>query len=216
MSDDEDSLVSRRKFLYGLTTVGLGAGTGAVTVAELSDTEMFGDEEFATQTTGTVELDVTDGPLSLDIPNQKDTSKSESVTVSIPGNSQNNPARVWFRTDCPAGKELEDELKLTVGYDGDCDGHVDKEIKSDTLPTAVEYLHENPVLLDGNPGSGSDDDPLDVGDQICLNFEVERTEAPGSGDTTAQTAEIALEFHAEQARYTPKQPPESWKGETCD
>lgn len=216
MSDDDGSFVSRRNLLYGLTMVGLGAGTGAVTTARWSDTEQTGGEGFATLTTGTVALDVTDGPLSLGIPEQNDTSKSESVTASVPGTSQTNPARVWFRTNCPTGTELEDKLRLTVGYDSDCTGSVDRDIKSDTLPEVLTYLRENPVLLDGNPGSGSDEDPLDVGEQVCLLFELERTDGFTGGQTTTQTIELALEFHAEQVRYAPKDPPESWKDETCD
>jgi hypothetical protein len=208
---DDDSRISRRTLLYGLTTAGIGAGTG-VTAATLSDTEPFGGNLLSS---GEVDLKtcwenknddnckpVDDSP-QVDIGSvSKGDAGSGLIRVK---NDGNNRAWVCLRTPCPSDNSgLEEDLDVTVWRDEDCNAEVNDATPltsgaSGTLGEVLTTLHEG-VLIDGDL-STSDPDPFKPGDEACIGFKWKLTGELNEDDSV----NVNFEFSATQSRSTTPQ-----------
>jgi hypothetical protein len=221
---DEGPDIPRRTLLYGLAAGGIGAGSGAVTAATLSDTEEFTANLFSS---GEVDLetcwenmndsssctpDDDDPRIELGEVSQMGDGGSGLIRVELPDDDGNNPAWVCFRTPCPEGTGgLEEKLNVTVWRDEDCDAMDDDSetvLADGSLCEVLKTLHGG-ILIDGDP-STSDPDPFQPGDEVCLGFNWELNTDLGMQDSV----DIDFEFHATQSRSTT--PQDVCSDRTCD
>lgn len=219
---DEGPDIPRRALLYGLAAGGIGAGSGAVSAAMLSDTEAFTGNLLSS---GEVDLktcwenkddssDCTpdDGSPQIDLGSVSNVGEGGSglIRARLPDGS--NPAWVCFRTSCPEGTAgLEEKLNVTVWRDKNCDAMDDdfEEVLADgSLCEVLKTLHGG-ILIDGDP-STSDPDPFEPGEEVCLGFNWELDTDLNMKDSV----DIDFDFHATQSRSTT--PQDVCPTRTCD
>jgi hypothetical protein len=115
--------LSRRKLLWAAATVGAAASTGSGAAAVLSDSE---DGLRGDVTAGVVDL--TTSPEWGNSDSLGTISKRDSGSKSIDISVTNNPAYVWFRTDCKQCEPIEESLYVRYGLDTDGDGTADQDL----------------------------------------------------------------------------------------
>lgn len=224
---DEDSNITRRMLLYGLAAAGIGAGSGAVTGATLSDTETFTGNLLSS---GEVDLktcwenvndssactpDDDDPRIDLGEVSQMGDGGSGLIRVELPDG--NNPAWVCFRTSCPGDAAgLEEKLTVRVWRDENCGADRETDEKLLALGSLCEVLTtlNDGILIDGDT-STSDPDPFEPGDEVCIGFEWYLSETLGTDDSV----DIDFDFRATQSRSTTPEgvcQPETPCSVTCD
>jgi hypothetical protein len=209
---DEGPDIPRRALLYGLAAGGIGAGSGAVSAAMLSDTEAFTGNLLSS---GEVDLktcwenkddssDCTpdDGSPQIDLGSVSNVGEGGSglIRVELPKNDGNNPAWVCLRTSCPSDASgLEEKLTVRVWRDEDCDAERDSDEELLAFGSLCEVLTtlNDGILIDGDT-STPDSDPFGPGDEACIGFEWYLSETLG----TDESVDIDFELRATQSRST--------------
>lgn len=190
MSDDGG--FSRRWLLAGASGIGVFGGAG--TYAMLNDGSGFPGSIVSAGELG-LAIDCSGGSCETD---------GNAVTVSFagiePGDAgartielaaEGNPARLWFRTDCPpASDPLGDALSVALSDEPSCGGS--GELFSGSL-TSLRREFADGVALD--------EYCLEAGETRCLTLEWTFSE-DGAEGLIGLSTDLDLEFVAEQCRHT--------------
>ncbi|MEF8777248.1 MAG: hypothetical protein V5A43_12210, partial [Haloarculaceae archaeon] len=137
---------------------------------------------------------------------------------SSPDGGSNNPAWVWLRTACPVAEcDLSRAVRVSMWYDGDCDGRVDSGRALRTLEGEsimdVSLCRALTLLADGialDPTRKDHVPPLEPGESLCIGITWAVTRpvcGPGA-------ATLDLEFVAQQYRHNPD-PAVPWAPRDC-
>ncbi|MEF8887946.1 MAG: hypothetical protein V5A30_09080 [Haloarculaceae archaeon] len=184
-----DNQLSRRKVLGALATAGgagaiVGTGTGAL----FSDEETFTDDGIraSTSVAGVVDLE-----LEVDVLGD---GTGVIYDLTLPGDVNNNPSYIWFRTGCPDPLELGCATEIEVRIDCDGGGDADTVVASGLARDVLNALRNGTLLCGGDAAC------LELGETRTLEIEI--TDNPGSGyDGPDGPLEFDLEFYGEQCRY---------------
>jgi hypothetical protein len=226
MSDDGPD-ISRRMVLYGLAAGGIGAGSGAMTGATLSDTEAFTANLFSS---GEVDLetcwenktesactpDDADPEIDLGEVSTVGDGGSGLIRVKLPDDDANNPAWVCLRASCPSDPPTGLEKNLTVRVwrdkkrNGECDAERDTDEELLAFGSLCEVLTtlNDGILIDGDT-STSDPDPFEPGEEACIGFEWYLSETLDQDDAV----DIDFDLRATQSRSTT--PEDVCQPQTC-
>jgi hypothetical protein len=227
MSDDDGPDISRRMVLYGLAAGGIGAGSGAMTGATLSDTEAFTANLFSS---GEVDLetcwenktesactpDDADPEIDLGEVSTVGDGGSGLIRVELPDDDANNPAWVCLRASCPSDPPTGLEKNLTVRVwrdkkrNGECDAERDTDEELLAFGSLCEVLTtlNDGILVDGDT-STSDPDPFEPGEEACIGFEWYLSETLDQDDAV----DIDFDLRATQSRSTT--PEDVCQPQTC-